>query len=254
MTRDFRLVARQIRYENRSFWRNPAAAFFTFVFPLIFMVVFNAIFGKQSFGTDGLTAAAFFTPAIVAFSVVNACYTNLAMTVTAVREEGILKRVRGTPLPAWIYLVGRIGLAVLVGLLLVVVVSVFGAVVYGVPFPFERLPQLMLVLLAGTACFCALGLAISGLVPNERAAPAVVNATILPLLFISDIFIPLDKTSALAQIANIFPVRHLATALQSIWTPQISGSLDVVDIAWLAGWAVFGLVAALRTFSWEPKG
>ena len=190
----------------------------------------------------------------MAFSVVNACYTNLAMSVTAVREEGILKRVRGTPLPAWVYLVGRIGLSVLVGLLLVVVVSVFGAVVYGVPFPFERLPQLLLVLLVGSACFCALGLAISGLVPNERAAPAVVNATILPLLFISDIFIPLDPSTLLAQIANVFPVRHLAIALQSIWTPQVSGPLDFVDVAWVAGWAVLGLLLALRTFSWEPKG
>lgn len=254
MTGNLRLVLRQIRFENRAFWRNPASAFFTFVFPLIFMVVFNAIFGTQSFGNNGLTAALFFTPAIVAFSVVNACYTNLAMSVTAVREEGILKRVRGTPLPAVDYLLGRIGLSVLVGLLLVVVVSVFGALAYGVPFPFERLPQLLLVLLLGSGCFCALGLAISGLVPNERAAPAVVNATILPLLFISDIFIPLDNDSTLAKVANLFPVRHLAVALQSIWTPQVGGSLDYTDVAWVAGWAVLGLLLALRTFSWEPKG
>jgi ABC-2 type transport system permease protein len=250
---DLRLLLRQIRYENRAFWRNPAAAFFTFAFPLIFMVVFNAIFGNQSFGTIG-TAAQFFTPAIIAFSVVNACYTNLAMSVTAVREEGILKRVRGTPLPEWVYLVARIGLSVLIGFLLVVVVALFGALAYGVPFPWERLPELLLVLLVGSACFCALGLAISGLVPNERAAPAVVNATILPLLFISDVFIPLEDSSTLAHVANLFPVRHLATALQSIWTPQISGSLDLVDVAWLAGWAVIGLLLAMRTFSWEPKG
>ena len=152
------------------------------------------------------------------------------------------------------YLLGRIGLSVLVGLLLVLVVSVFGALAYGVPFPFERLPQLLLVLLVGSACFCALGLAISGLVPNERAAPAVVNATILPLLFISDIFIPLDKDNFLAKVANVFPVRHLAVALQSIWTPQVSGSLDYADVAWVAVWAVLGLLLALRTFSWEPKG
>lgn len=251
---DFRLLVRQIRYENRAFWRNPAAAFFTFVFPLIFMVVFNAIFGDQSFGDSGLTAAAFFTPAIVAFSVVNACYTNLAMSTVTVREEGILKRVRGTPLPEWVYLVARIGLAVLIGLLLVVVVAVFGAVVYGVPFPFSRLPQLLLVLLVGTACFCALGLAISGLIPNDRAAPAVVNATILPLLFISDVFIQLPSDNFLAVIGNLFPVRHLAIALQSIWTPEFSGSLNLVDVAWVAGWAVVGLLVAMRTFSWEPKG
>ena len=97
--RSLRLLVRQIRYENRAFWRNPAAAFFTFAFPLIFMFVFQAIFGDQV-EAGGLTAAAFFTPAIVAFSIVNACFTNLAITVTTLREEGILKRVRGTPMPS----------------------------------------------------------------------------------------------------------------------------------------------------------
>jgi ABC-2 type transport system permease protein len=250
---DVRLLLRQLRYENRAFWRNPAAAFFTFVFPLIFMVVFNAIFGEQSFG-QGLKPAAFFTPAIVAFAVVNACCTNLAILVTTVREEGILKRVRGTPLPEWVYLAARIGQAALTGLLLVAVVAIFGAFVYGVPFPSERLPQLLLVLVLGSACFCALGLAISGVIPNERAAPAVVNAIVLPLLFISDVFIKLPADSTLALVGNLFPVRHLALALQSIWTPEITGALNYVDVAWVAGWAVAGLLLAMRTFSWDPKG
>lgn len=251
---DLGLLFRQMRYENRAFWRNPAAAFFTFAFPLIFMVVFNAIFGGQDFGRPGFKAALFFTPAIVAFSIVNACFTNLAISVVTVREEGILKRVRGTPLPEWVYLVARIGLSVLIGLLLVVVVSIFGAIVYAVPFPWERLPQLLVVLLAGSACFCGLGLAISGLVPNERAAPAIVNAVILPLLFISDVFIRLPSDNTLALLGNLFPVRHLALALQSVWTPDLTGTLDSVDVAWLGGWALFGGLAAMRTFSWDPKG
>jgi ABC-2 type transport system permease protein len=249
---DMTLLLRQIRYENRAFWRNPAAAFFTFAFPLIFMVVFNSIFGTERFGE--LSAAYFFTPAIVAFSVVNACYTNLAITVVTVRDEGILKRIWGTPLPVWVYLVARIGLSALIALVLVVIVSIFGAVVYGVQFPFERLPQLLLVLVAGAACFCALGLAISGLVPNERAAPAVVNATILPLLFISDVFIRLPADNTLAKIGDLFPIRHLAVALQSIWVPQVNGPLDLKDVAFLAVWTAIGLVVALRRFSWEPRG
>ena len=186
--RNLRLLVRQIRYENRAFWRNPASAFFTFAFPLIFMVVFQAIFGNQV-EDNGLTAATFYTPAIVAFSIINACFTSLAMTTVAVREDGILKRIRGTPLPAGVYLAARICHSVLVGLLLVAVVSAFGALVYNVAFPWDQLPLLALTLLLGSACFCALGLAISGFVPNERAAPAVVNAIILPLLFISDIFL-----------------------------------------------------------------
>lgn len=247
------LLVRQIRYENRAFWRNPAAAFFTFAFPLIFLFVFEAIFGAQIEG-DGLTAAAFFTPAIVAFSIVNACFTSLAMTTVTVREEGILKRVRGTPLPSLVYLSARICHSVFIGLVLVVVVSAFGALVYKVSFPWSQAPLLLVTLLLGSACFCALGLAISGLVPNQRAAPAVVNAIILPLLFISDVFVRIPPDSLIAQISNLFPVRHLAVALQGIWTPAINGPLDYSDLAWVAAWAVLGLLLAFRTFSWEPRG
>jgi ABC-2 type transport system permease protein len=250
--RNLRLLARQVRYENRAFWRNPAAAFFTFAFPLIFMVVFQAIFGSRTEG--GVSTAAFYTPAIVAFSIINACFTSLAMTVVTVREEGILKRVRGTPLPSLVYLAARITHAVLIGLLLVVVVATFGAVTYQVAFPWDQLPLLLLTLLLGSACFCALGLAISGIVPNDRAAPAVVNAIILPLLFISDIFLRIPPDNLLAKIADIFPVRHFAVALQGIWTPALNGPLDPTDLLWVAGWAVLGLLLALRTFSWEPRG
>ncbi|MEA2622979.1 MAG: type transport system permease protein [Chloroflexota bacterium] len=249
---ELRLLVRQIRYENRAFWRNPAAAFFTFAFPLIFMFVFNAIFGGQAMGS-GQSAAAFFTPAIVCFSIVNACYTNLAMSVSLARDEGILKRIMGTPLPAWIYLMARIGQSVLIGLVLVAIVSAFGAIAYGVPVPWGRLPELVLVLAIGSACFCALGLAVSGLIPNARAAPAVVNATILPLLFISDVFIPLQDDNTLARIGSVFPVRHLAEALQSIWTPDFSGALDPIHLLWLLGWAIAGLALAMRTFSWDPR-
>jgi ABC-2 type transport system permease protein len=246
------LLARQIRYENRAFWRNPAAAFFTFAFPLIFMVVFQAIFGTQ-IEDNGLSAATFYTPAIVAFSIINACFTSLAITTVAVREEGILKRVRGTPLPAWVYMAARIAQSVLVGFLLVALVSTFGAVVYNVAFPWDQLPILIVTLLLGSACFCALGLAISGLVPNDRAAPAVVNAIILPLLFISDIFLRIPPDNLLAKIGNVFPVRHFALAMQGIWTPGLNGPLDPVDLAWVAGWTVVGVLLALRLFRWEPR-
>ncbi len=250
--KDLRLLVRQVRYENRSFWRNPAAAFFTFAFPLIFMVIFNVIFGAQA-SRSGRTAGEFFTPAIVAFSIVNACYTNLAMSVAIVRDEGILKRIHGSPLPTWVYLLSRVCLSVLVGLILVVIVTAFGYLVYQVPLPIGQLPGLLLVLLLGSACFCALGLAVSGLIPNAQAAPAVVNATILPLLFISDVFIPIDKDSYLATIANVFPVRHFSIALQAVYLPAVSGPLSLSDLAFLVGWTVIGLGLALRTFNWEPR-
>jgi ABC-2 type transport system permease protein len=244
--RDLALALRQVGYENRSFWRNPAAAFFTFAFPLVFMVIFNVLFGAD--------AAGFFTPAIITFGVVTATYTNLAMTVTIARDEGILKRIRGTPLPPWAYLFGRIGHAVAVGVLLVVIVAAFGAVLYGVRVPWDAIPQLVVVLVVAAAAFSALGLAVSGLVPNSDAAPAVVNATVLPVLFISNVFIRMDGAPAwLDSLSHLLPVRHLADAVLALYTDGAAAGWPGVEILVVAMWGVAGVVVALRFFRWEPR-
>ncbi len=244
-----RLIGRQVRYENTAFWRNPAAAFFTFAFPLIFMVLFNLILA----GDEGSAAAAqFYTPAIITFSIVNACYTSIAMTVSLARDEGILKRVRGTPLPGWAYLIARMLQSVLVALLLVVIVAITGRLFFGVALPLDQLPLLIVVLVVAGASFCALGLAMVGLIPNAAAAPAIVNATVLPLYFISDVFVRLDESSVLATIGDLFPIRHLANALQAVWNPVVH-PFDPVDLVWIIGWGILGLVVAMRTFTWEPR-
>ena len=244
-----RLVARQVRAENTAFWRNPAAAFFTFAFPLIFMVLFNLILTGQD--ADG-NAAQFYTPAIICFSIVNACYTSIAMTVSLARDDGILKRIRGTPMPGWAYLVARMIQAVIVALLLVVIVSGVGLLAFDVPLPVGQLPLLLLVLVVSGTSFCALGLALAGLIPNAAAAPAIVNATVLPLYFISDVFLQVDDASVLSQIGNLFPIRHLANVLQAVWNPVVR-PFDPIDLVWIAAWGVVGLVVAVRTFTWEPR-
>lgn len=253
---DIGLALRQVGYEHRAFWRNPAAAFFTFVFPLLFMVIFNVIFGDSSEAAPpGQRAADFFTPSIITFAVITATFTNIAMSVTAARERGILKRIRGAPLPPWAYLFGRIGQAVSVALLLVVIVAAFGAVFYGVEVPWGRMPALLVTLAVAAASFCALGLALTAFIPNEDAAPAVVNAVILPLLFISNVFIRVDgMTGWLPTVSNLFPVRHFADAMMAIYDPRTSGAAFAPDhLAWIAGWGVAGLVIASLRFRWEPR-
>ena len=240
------LALRQARYENRAFWRNPAAAFFTFVFPLLFMAIFNVLFGAR--------AAGFFTPAIIVFGVVTATYTNLALTVTIARDEGVLKRVRGTPLPAWVFLAGRILQAIFVGALLVAIVAAFGALAYGVEIPWDALPAILLLLVVAAAAFSALGLAISGLIPNADAAPAVVNASILPPLFISNVFIPMENAPAwLDTISRVLPVRHFADAMLELYGFGAAAGVPWGDLAVIAAWGVAGVAAALRFFSWEPR-
>ena len=250
------LTARQIRYESRAFWRNPAAAFFTFAFPLIFMVIFNVLFGGEQRPGETYRAADFFTPAIIALSVITACYTNLAMSVTTARDLGILKRIRGTPLPTSIYLAGRIGNALIVTTLLVVIVSAFGYVAYGVQLPVARLAEVLLVLIVGAATFSVLGLAVSGLIPNADAAPAVVNASILPLLFISNVFVEVGPNfpSWLDTISKLFPIRHFADALIAAWDPRPGAAgLHAGPLLVIMVWFVAGVLVAARTFSWEPR-
>ncbi len=242
------LALRQARFENLAFWRNPAAAFFTFAFPLLFMVILNVLLGGQNL-------ARFYTPSIIVFSVVTATYTNLAMSVSLARDDGILKRLRSTPLPTWSYLVGRMLHAAWVSLLLIVIVAAFGAVFYGVQVPWAQLPALLVTLLVAAAAFCALGLAVATLVPNADAAPAVVNASILPLFFISNVYFPLDGAPQWVDtVSSLFPVRHFADAMIRIADPNSVGpGFSPSDLGVIAIWGVVGLLLAARFFSWEPR-
>ena len=240
------LALRQVRFENRAFWRNPPAAFFTFAFPLVFMFIFNVLFGAD--------AARFFTPAIIAFSVITATFTNLAINITFARDSGVLKRIRGTPLPAWSYLAGRIGHAVGVTILLVVIVAAFGAILYGVPVPWDAIAVLLLVLAVAAAAFSALGLAVAGLMPNADAAPAVVNAIVLPVLFISNVFIQMDNAPGwLNTVSYVLPVRHFADAVLDLYRFGAGAGVPWDHIGVIAAWGAVGVLVALSSFSWEPR-
>ncbi len=251
------LLLRQVRYANKAFWRNPAAAFFTFVFPLMFLVIFTAVIGGGRSRVAGVLfdEHRYFLVAMMSFAVITACYTNLAMSVTSQREAGILKRVRGTPLPGWVYLAGRIVFSTLVALLLVVIAGVFGFVVYGTTGPTgSSLVEFVATLVVGAAAFAAIALATTALIPNEDAAPAVVNGLIFPLLFLSGIFFPITDSAPawISAIGRIFPIRHFADAMRA----SFFGSpfrFSWADVAVVALWGVAGLLLAVRFFSWEPR-
>ena len=251
------LALRQVRYENRAFWRNPLSAFFVFVFPLMFLVIFNLLFGNRELELPGGTTntSTFYVPAIVAMAVIYTCFNNVSIGVCFARDQGLLKRVRGTPLPRWTFLFGRIVHSVLLAVLLVAIVTAAGALLYDVDVPTNTLPAFLVTLAVGAATFCALGMAITAAIPNAEASPAVVNVMILPLLFISDIFIPLQDAPAwLTTFADVFPVGHFASALHAAFDPFETGAgLEWVDLAVMAAWLVVGLVAAVRFFSWEPR-
>ena len=253
-----RLLVRQLRYEQLAFARNPAAAFFTFFFPLIFLVIFNVIFGNEPMRVEGgeTNTSTFYIPAIAAFSVINACYTGLAISISFARDQGQLQRVAGTPLPRGAYLGAKIAYMTLIAVLLVIVVTAFGLVFYGVDAPGGTLPAALLSLVIGAAAFAALGLATTAFIPNSDAAPAVVNGIILPLLFISDVFIPLRDGAPvwLGLAGDVFPVKHLSIALQTAFNPFEQGhGLRLGNLAVIAAWGAAGALVAVWRFRWAPS-
>ncbi len=250
------LVVRQIRYQMLLFWRVPIALFFTLVLPLIMLVLFNALFGDGEVTTNGNTwpIRQFYTGGLAAFTAVSATYTNLANMVPIRREEGVLKRWRGTPLPTWIYLAGAIGAAVVIAAFGVLIMLGLGVVAYDLEVEAAKVPAAAVTFVVGVAAFAALGMAVAGLVPSASSASAVANATILPLSFVSNIFIPLEDPPAwLATVGDIFPLKPFASSFQDAFNPLVEApAIDWGALALIAAWGVVGLVVALTTFRWEP--
>ena len=250
-----RLTGIQLRYVNKAFWRNPASAFFTFVFPLMFLVIFTALLGHYTvrIGDRTIDTSTYYVASMGAFAVIGACFNNIAMAITFQREDGVLKRAHGTPLPVSSFLGARILHATFISVILVALTLGFGHAVYQATIPSgTSLLRFIVVVLVGSAAFCALGLALSGAIPNTDATAPVVNAVALPVEFLSGIFIAFGNTtpSWILWIARIFPVRHFALSMQAgiLGTP-----FSWTDVLVVAAWGVGGMLVAIRFFHWEPR-
>jgi ABC-2 type transport system permease protein len=253
-----RLVAIQIRYQLVTFWRIPVAMFFTLGLPLVMLVLFNALFGDSTVDTPegSWPARQFYTGGLAAFTAASATFTNLANMVPIRRDEGVLKRWRGTPLPTWTYIAGFIGSAIVIAFVGVVLMLTLGVVVYGVEIDPAKMPAAVVTFAVGVASFAALGMALASLVKTASGASAAANAIILPLAFVSNIFIALeDPPRWIEVIGGLFPLKPFAESFQACFTPFVEPpAFDWANLAFIALWGVLGLVVALRRFSWEPSG
>ena len=250
---DALLLRRWIVARMRLTLRNPRAVVFTIAFPLLLVVLFSALNGDASVETYGATVnfSQFYTPAIGVFSLVTACYTTLVMGLSNARDDGLLKRVRGTPLPMSIYLGAWVTGAAAIGIGAVVLLFVVAVPAFGVHVYANTLAPAVVTLLLGAACLSALGVAVASLVKSADQAQPVVQLTFLPLSFISGIWYPLDDAPGwLVTIADIFPLRHLAQAFGSCFVP--GGGWEPRHLAVLGIWTVGALVVAARRFRWEP--
>ena len=251
------LVRHQVRYELLMFWRNRQSRFFTVALPVIFLVIFASIWHGDTVTVAGGTIdeSVYYVPGIITLGIVSAAFNNLVISVTASRESGIFKRRRATPMPAAVLIAARALSAMAVALGMTVVLLAIGWVAYDADVPARTAPGLVLAVLVGAAAFCCLGFAVASVITNADSAQPLTQAIILPLYFISGVFIPTSTMPTwLTDIASFFPVRHLAEALLTAYNPHTTGSgIAWSDLGVVAPWGAIGLLVALRRFSWLPR-
>jgi ABC-2 type transport system permease protein len=242
---DLALTWRQYRLERRMFWRNPSAAFFNFLFPLLLLGLFGAVFASSQKSLDVIV------PGIAGMSVMSTTFTALAWNMTFLREQGVLKRMRGTPLPSVVYL-GGIALNALTNTVLqLAIVVVAGRVFFGTGWPRDWV-ELSVFTAAGVVCFASLGVALSHVIPNFESAGAYINAIFLPVIFISGVFYDVaDAPGFIKDIAEALPLKHVIDGLSGALVTGRGLGDNWDSLAVVGLWAVAGLVLAVRGFSWD---
>jgi len=241
------LAWRQYRLERKLFWRNPSAAFFNFMLPLLFLALFGVIFSSNQSNLNVII------PGIAGMSIMATTFSALAFNLVYLRESGVLKRMRGTPLPGAAYLAGIAGNAITNATLQLGIVIVAGRVFFGIGWP-KDWGELVLFLVAGVVCFASLGVAFSHAIPNFDSAPAYVNAVFLPMIFISGVFYDVDNAPKfLRDIAEVLPLTHVIDGLSGAMVTGRGLTGNLTGLVIVALWSAVGIVLAVRGFSWEQK-
>ena len=244
---DTALAWRQYRLERKMFWRNPTAAFFSFVLPLIFLFLFGAVFSGNQANLNVLI------PGIAGLSVMATTFNALATQMTFLREQGVLKRVRGTPLPGTSYLSGIIGSAATNAVIQILIIIVAGKLFFGLGWP-KNWAELAIFTVLGVACFASMGVAFSHVIPNFEAAPAYTNLVFLPMIFISGVFFDVDNVPTfLRDIANALPLVHVINGISAALVTGAPLTDHLSDLAVVGVWTLACVILAVRGFSWSAR-
>jgi ABC-2 type transport system permease protein len=257
MTADLLLVLRQTRYALMVLRRTPQALVFGIAFPIVLLLLFDAIFTREGSGTTvfhgvRVDTDAYYTAGMMSYAIVMSAFSTLAVSLTTQRERGQLKRLRGTPMPPWTFVAAQILRAVVVIACTVTALALVSRVAFGVDISGGTLPALVLYVVLGTATFSTLGMALSGVMPTAETAITVGPFCAVVLAFVSGVFVPAAiLPDWLRSLGRLFPLAHLAEGLQRCFFPSAPGPvLDLQNVVVLAAWALGGLVVAARRFRW----
>lgn len=249
------LVLREIKYQQLLFWRNRFGALFTIVFSTVFLVLLSATnHGHVSHAAAlaHISYAQYYTPGFMAYGVMAACFNNLAITMVIRRENGLLKRLRLSPLPGWALIAAVVASAMIVSAAGAVLLVVIGIAAFGVTLQAGSIAPLVVAIAVGSVCFTALGLATSTFVPNEDAAGPIVSIVFFLLLFLSGLWFPLNPGSTLAHISGYLPIRRLILASVKPFIGHGVNPWDWNDLLVVAIWGAVSAFVAVRRFRWSP--
>jgi ABC-2 type transport system permease protein len=255
---DWRLVLVQTRAQLTSMSRNRRAIVISLVIPVVILVLFNSIFGGGNDTVDlagaRITAPAYFAGAMVAYALIGTAFIQVALTLVSQRETGQLKRYRGTPVPAWTFIVATVLRVIAMAGAVTAILLLIARLAYGVDISAEALAEIVVYVALGTATLCSAGIAATTVVTDVESASAALPLVAVLLSFISSIFVPVDQLPPwLADVGRIFPLYHVAVGVQTALGAGGDTSLRGGDVAVLVAWALGAVIVAARGFRWEPR-
>jgi ABC-2 type transport system permease protein len=248
-----RLFIHELRAEQRLFWRNREAAFFTFFLPVIFFLIFGSIYGNSQMSNHEGRAAPFLEAGMIGYGVAATCFAGLGITLVVRRESGVLKRIRATPLPASTYLLAVLASTFIVFVIEAGLIVAIGRLLFSVAVP-DRLFSLAAVLVLGAVTFAGMGVGITSLVRSSEGSSAVINAVYLPMAIISGTFFtPKAYPQFLRVIAEILPLTHFTQLTRDVMVHHRHLWSNLSAIGVVALWGAIGVAAAIRGFRWQPR-
>jgi ABC-2 type transport system permease protein len=244
-------VLHELRTEQLLFWRSRELAFFTFLLPIIFFVLLGSVYGTDKI--EHVKGSRYLLAGMLGYGVVATAFAGLAITITIRRESGVLKRLRGTPLPAWAYVGGVLGSTIVVYAIEAVALIGLGKALFDVPLP-NRYFSLVLALLLGVLSFAAMGIGLTAVIRSAEGSSAVVNAIYLPMAFIAGAFFsPHSFPQFLRGIADVLPLTYFIRLVRDILLHDAQIWDQPEAVAVIAAWGAFGALVAFQRFRWEPR-
>jgi ABC-2 type transport system permease protein len=251
------------RVELTTFFRERETVVFIFALPAVLLVMLGSIFGGQAVRVPGVTVGQLFVAGMIAGGIMSTSFQYLGIGITTERDQGMLKRLYGTPMPHTAYFIGKI-----VQVFVCMIAEIALLMIVGVAFYHLHLPAsaghwwtLAWVCVLGCAACSLLGIAVSSLPRSARSASPMITLPFLVLEFISGVFIPFTSVPPwLQRVAAVFPLKWMAQGLRSAFLPARAAVLEPAH-SWehgrtalvLAAWVAAGLVVCVRTFRWQSR-